>query len=330
LDVTAPVASPTAQQNQMLRKMVRIAALALVIGVALFVALYLLDQHTETGPSLADRKVATLEQAVRENPQGLVQRLQLAAAYTAAGRSTEASAQYDEVLKESPQNVAALLGKADIFSGWGNSAAALPLYQRVITVRGTGEYAAADTQLEHAYYSVGLIDIANRQFAGAIAALESAVRIDGADADAWYQLGVAQLDAGVPDKAVAAERNAVAFVPLEWADPYATMAKAYTALGKTEYATWAGAMTDLIAKRYAQAKQALEPLVIGPAAVDANLALGFLAEMQGDNTGAVAWYRKTLALDAQNANALSGVARLAGGSPVPSVRPSGSAPAGSG
>ena len=329
MDVSAPVASPTAQQNRMLRRLVRIAAVVLVIGVALFTAVYLVDQHTDPGPSLADRKVATLEQAVRADPQALAPRLQLAVAYTAAGRSKDATNQYNEVLKESPQNVTALLGKADILHMAGDTTSALALYQQVISVRKDGEYAGADTELEHAFYSVGTIETVARHYAEAIAALEAAVRINGADADAWYQLGVAQLGAGVPDKAVAAERNAVAFVPLEWADPYTTMAQAYTALGKTDDATWATAMTDLIAKRYDTAGPALQPLLGGPAAADASLSLGFLAEMQGDPAGALAWYRKVLALDPQNASALSGVTRLGGGSPVPSASSS-NAPAGSG
>ncbi|MFN8630570.1 MAG: hypothetical protein U0838_09710 [Chloroflexota bacterium] len=91
----------------MLRRLVRIAALVLVVGLIAFVALYLLDQRVERGPSLADRKVATLEAEVRQSPQAIGPRLQLAAAHAAASRPKDAVAQYDEVLKISPQNVIA-------------------------------------------------------------------------------------------------------------------------------------------------------------------------------------------------------------------------------
>jgi tetratricopeptide (TPR) repeat protein len=329
LDVSAPVASPTAQQNLVLRRLVRIAALVLVVGVVAFVALYLLDQRVEPSVSLADRKVATLEADVRKDPQAIGPRLQLAAAYAAAGRPKDAVTQYDEVLKESPQNVIALLGKADTLQKDGDLTRASAAYQQVVVIRESGEFAPADAQLAHAYYGIGVIAAGKQHFAEAIAALESAVRIDGTDADTWYQLGLAQLGAGSPDKAVAAERNAVSFVPLEFADPYAAMAKAYTAMGKPELATWAQAMTDVVARRLPQAKAALEPLLSGPAAIDATVAMGFVAEMQGDNAAALDWYRKALALDPKNVNAQGGLARLSA-SPLPSVGPSGNAPTGSG
>ncbi|MFN8630569.1 MAG: tetratricopeptide repeat protein [Chloroflexota bacterium] len=124
-------------------------------------------------------------------------------------------------------------------------AGALAAYEQVVSIRRDGEFAPADKQLAQAYYGIGVIAAGQQQYAEAVAALESAVRIDGTDADAWYQLGLAQLGAGVTDKAIAAERNAVAFVPLEWGEPYAAMAKAYTAAGQPELAAWAQAMTDL-------------------------------------------------------------------------------------
>lgn len=321
MGVSAPVTSPVAAQNRTLSRLVRLLAVLLVLGTVLFVAFYLIDQRTDPGLSLVDRKVVAAEQAVRADPNLIAPRLGLAAAYTAAGRPKDAISQYDEILKISPENVAAMLGKAAVLQAGNDLGAADRLYQRVVDIRKDGEYASADNDLERAFFGGGVIAIAQQHWDSAIAALESAVRIDGSDADAWYQLGLAQLGAGVPAKAVAAERNAVAFVPAEWADPYAAMAKAYTALNNKPFADWALGMVALVEKRYADAKALLEPLAGGPAVEDAAVGLGFLAEIDGDQNAALAWYQKALARNAKNANALSGVARIAGPSALPSVEP---------
>jgi tetratricopeptide (TPR) repeat protein len=309
--------------------MVRAAALLLVIGTIAFAAFYLLDRHTSPGPTLAERTIAQTEEGVRQDPNNVGLRLKLAAAYLASNRTKDAASQYDAVLQAAPDNVGALLGKAGILAASGDASGAGLLYQKVVDIRKGGEMAAADTDLEHAYFGLGTSASDLGQYAEAIAALESAVRIDGTDADAWYALGVAQLGAGVPEKAVQAERNAVTFVPLGWSDPYTVMAKAYTAQGKTANAAWAQAMVDLIAKRYPEAKAQLLALATGPAAPDATLGLAFLAETQGDTAGALDWYRKALALNPKSTTAADGVSRMAGSSAGPSLAPASAAPMGS-
>jgi tetratricopeptide (TPR) repeat protein len=314
-------ASVAASQNRTLRRLVRLAALVLVLGTVGFVAFYLVDQHTEPGPTLVQRALEQTEAQVRQDPNNIGLRLKLAAAYQADGRITDATGQYDEVLSASPDNVGALLGKAGILQEAGDLAGASTLYRRVIDIRKGGEMASSDTELAHAYYGVGSIATAQHQFAEAIAALESAVRIDGTDADAWYVLGEAQLGAGVTEQAIAAERNAIAFVPLGWADPYTVLQKAYTAEGKSANASWALAMTDLIAKRVTEAKAQLLALTDGPAAADADIGLAFIAEIEGDTQGALGWYQKALAKDPRNTTAADGVGRMGGAtaSPAPSA-----------
>ncbi len=300
----------------------RLLALGLVIGLVAFVAFYLVDRRTDPGPTLAQRTAAQTEEQVRKNPNDLGIRLRLAAAYLADNRTQDALRQYDAVLAVSPENVVALMGKAGILRSSGDPSAAAALYQKVVDIRKDGEFAAADTDLERAFYSLGSTSNELGRYAQAIAALESAVRIDRTDADSWYELGVAQLRGGTAEQAVSAERNAVVFVPLEWADPYAVMEQAYTKLGKTANAAWAHAMIDLVAKRYPEARSHLQPLVSGPAAADASLAMGFVSEAQGDAAAALGWYRKALVLDPKNTSAASGVDRLGGASAAPAEAPS--------
>jgi tetratricopeptide (TPR) repeat protein len=313
--------------NRSLRRLVRLLALVLVVGTPLLVAGYLLDQRVDAGPTLAERKVAEAEVAVRDNPDDIGLRFNLAAAYLAVQREVDAIAQYDEVLEADPDNVPALLYKATVLQDRGEPAAAEPLYERIVALRRDGEFAKVDTDLQQAYFGLGLIALVDERFDDAVAALESAVRIDRADADSWHQLALAQLGAGSPAQAIQAERQVIMFIPTEWADPYATMADAFTALGQPEQAEWALGMVDLVAKEYDAAKEHLLPLVDGPAKADALLGLGLVAEHEGDREAAVDWYHKALVLDPENVTASWGLARLDVGSPAPSGNPS-SEPAG--
>jgi tetratricopeptide (TPR) repeat protein len=111
------------------------------------------------------------------------------------------------------------------------------------------------------------------------------------------------------------------FIPTEWADPYATMADAYTALGQPELAEWARGMVDLVAQEYGAAKERLLPLVDGPAAADATIGLGLVAEHEGDHAAAVAWYQQALQLDPDSVTASWGLARLDAASPASSSEP---------
>jgi tetratricopeptide (TPR) repeat protein len=136
------------------------------------------------------------------------------------------------------------------------------------------------------------------------------VAIDRTDADAWYQLGLAQLGAGAPAKAVAAQRQAVTFIPTEWADPYAAMAEAYTAMADRDHAEYARAMVDLVNKSYDVARDRFLPLVDGVAGQDAAIGLGLVAEKTGKQADAIAWYRKALELDPDSIAASWGLSRM--------------------
>jgi tetratricopeptide (TPR) repeat protein len=299
--------------NRSLRRLVRLLALVLVVVTPLLVAGYLLDQRADAGPTLAERKLAEAEAAVRQHPDEIGLRFSLAAAYLAANRDTDAVAQYDAVLQVEPEHVAALLAKATVLRQGGDHAGAEPMYERIVALRRDGEFAKVDADLQQAYFGLGVIAIQQERFDDAVAALESAIRIDRADADTWHQLALAQLGAGSPTQAVQAERQTVMFIPTEWADPYATMAEAYTALNQPEQAEWARGMVDLVAKEYGAAKEHLLPLVDGPAAADATTGLGLVAEHEGDLDAAVDWYRQALELDPDSITASWGLSRLDAG-----------------
>ncbi len=318
------------EADRRLARLTRIAALTLVLGVIVVGVAYFVDQRSDAGPTLADRRVAAADAAVKKDPNNAGLRLALALAMQADGRVDEALDQFTQVIAVQADNKVALNAKAGILVDRGDLAGAQPLYQKVVDVAKGGEFAGMDTELEQAYYGLATIAMKQSRPSDAVTSLEAAVKIGGTDADAWYLLGQAQLAAGSPDKAVSAEQNAVAFVPLGWGDPYKVMADAYTAQGKPELAEYANAMVDVTASRYEQARQRLTALTGGPAALQAFVGLGLLEEMQGDTQAAVDAYRRAVALDASNFTAKSGLARLTGGaagSEAPSGAPASASPA---
>ena len=125
-----------------------------------------------------------------------------------------------------------------------------------------------------------------------------------------YQVGLAQLLQGKPDKAVATFKNALRFVPTGWCEPYQQMQTAYTAMKRPELASYASAMTAFCGERADEAKAQLTALTTGPAGIDAMLGLGLIAESQSDTKGAVAWYQKALAKDPKNVAAMSSLSSL--------------------
>lgn len=318
--------------DRTLRRFTRAGLVILAIGVPLFGVFYYMDQHVDAGPSLADRRVQSAEELVRKQPDNLAYRLGLAQSYAAAGRDDSALKQYDEILKVESGHRFALLGRGDLLRENGDLAAAAKTYQRIIGPAAKGEFAGADTLLASAYYGLAAVRTAEGRPKDALGALEKVLEIDGTDADAWYLLGSAALEADAPDRAVRAFREAVRFVPTGWCEPYRGMSSAYAALKQPAGAQYAAGMLAFCDGSVDDARDRLVPLASGPMALEVTLGLGMIAEAQADGTSAVAWYRKALKLDGTNFVALNGLARL--GRPAPGASPTpahpGGAPTGGG
>lgn len=312
--------------DRTLDRLTRAGLSAVVIGAALVGGVYFIDRHVDGGPSLLERRVTAAEQAVRSKPNSIGLRLQLAEVYRAANRLDSALTQYDEVLKVDARQRAALLGRGQVLAAKGELGEAAKSFRKIVGKAAGGEFAAVDQELEAAHYGLGSIALRQDRAKDAVTALERAVRIEPTDADAWYLLGTATLKAGDAKRAVAALRRAVLFVPTGWCEPYARLSEAYAALGRAPHAEYAGAMVDLCEKRSADAARRLRTLTSGPAAADAMLGLGLLAEAGSDRVGALRWYRKVLAADKANFTARTGLNRLGATAPAATPRPT--APAG--
>jgi Tfp pilus assembly protein PilF len=136
------------------------------------------------------------------------------------------------------------------------------------------------------------------------------VAIKRSDADALNLLGTAYVRNSEPAKAIDPLRDAIAFVPIGWSEPYLTLAQAYADAGDAARAEWAGAMADLSEERYDAASSRLAAIVDGPAALDALIGLALVSEVQGDAPAAADWYRKALEIEPENASALLGLSRV--------------------
>ena len=324
------VTSLANMDDRRLSRWIKRAALLLVLGTVLFAGFYVLDRWRPATEPIVDRRLSAAEQAVRDNPKDVAARGVLADLYVAKGRYDEAISQYDEILKTDTSTELARYGRAGAYLGLGNLDAAAEDYQAVVDIAKGGEMANVDPMLQAAYYSLGSIAMQQSRPEDAIAVLEKALAIKRSDADALYLIGTAYAATGETDKAEAALRTAVSFVPIGWAEPYTALAGAFTRAGRAAMAEWAGAMADLAAGKPDLAEPRLLALVDGDAAVDAAIGLGLLYETKGNTAAAADWYGKALALGPDNAAARLGLGRVgpsAAESPLPAL-PTPGAPAG--
>lgn len=322
------VTSPTKMDDRQLNRLIKRVVLLLVIGTIAFVGFYALDRWRPATEPIVDRRLSAAEQAVRDNPEDIAARGQLADLYVAKGRFDEAIVQYNAILETDKAEELATYGRAGAYMGLGQLDAAAKDYQAVVDIAKDGEMANVDPMLQASYYSLGAIAMQQGKPDEAIVQLEKALAIKRSDADALYLIGTAFAATGETDKAETALRGAVAFVPIGWSEPYTALADAFTKAGKTAMAEWAGAMADLAAGKPELAEPRLLAIVEGDAAVDASIGMGLLYETKGDSATAAAWYGKALSLSPDNAAARLGMSRVGAPASALPALPTPAAPAG--
>jgi tetratricopeptide (TPR) repeat protein len=230
------VARPTTMSNRTLNRLIVALVAILVVGGLAITALYVSDRWMPHGTTVVDRQTAALEAAVRKEPNNVNARLQLAGAYTAAKRYQDAIDQFNAVLSVQPAYKSALLGRGEAYQAAGTLDKASADFQAVIDMAKGAEFAAEDTELAQAYYSLGAVLIAQDKASEAISPLLAALANNNTDSDTLFLLGEAYVATNQSSKAIEALRGAVSFVPTGWSDPYTTLAKAYTSAGQADEA----------------------------------------------------------------------------------------------
>ncbi len=302
--------SPDPSGDTKLKRILTALIVATIVLVAVFGVIYYLGRHKDRGPSLADRAVSSAEEAVRGKPNDVALRIGLALAYTQTGRTDDALAQYKEVIKAQKDNRVALNGAGTILFKQGDYPGAKTYFDQVVKYSGGQQFSNADPQLEAAYFYLGTTDFKLNDLPGAIKNLESALKIDKTDADAWNTLGTVQIQAGNPEKAAAAFQSALEFVPVGWCDPYAGLEQAYTSMKQADGVTYAKAMGEICKGTTQSGVAQLETLTDGPFKVPAMLGLGLAAEASHDSKAALEWYKRVVAAEPTNVAALTAIARV--------------------
>ena len=327
--VTSLTSMPEAQLNRWIKRI----ALLLVVGIVAFVAFYAVDRFRAPAPSIVNREMAVVEEAVRTDPTDIASRGRLGDLYFAAGRYEDAIAQYSEIIRTGKRDEAAYISRGLAFQKTGDADAAAADFAKVVEIARDTEQANVDPMLQTAYYGLGEIALQQDRADDAVDNLLRALAIKRTDADAMNLLGAAYVKAGKPEEAFEPLRKAILFVPTGWPDPYRSLADAYTATGDAGEAEWADAMAAAMAVLAAGESSApadsvarLEAIADGDAGIDARIGLGLLAEASGDPATAAVWYRKALELDAESQAAQLGLSRVSDGTQAhPDVMPSPSA-----
>jgi len=173
---TLDVARRTSDEE--LSRWIKRLSLILVLGVLAFGAFYAVDRWRPAAPAIVDQQVVTLEQAVRDNPNDIAVRGQLADAYAAKGRFEDAIGQYDVIIAAGVSLEPANLGRARALQALGRLDEAAAAFEAVIAIAKDGEMAHVDLSLQAAYYGLGWIAMEQDRPLDAITHLERAVRLE--------------------------------------------------------------------------------------------------------------------------------------------------------
>ncbi len=287
--------------------------------VVVFIVIYTFGQRS-TGvdiPSQTDQAIASAEASVRANANDINARVALADAYLRGGRSDDALDQLNEILAAEPTNRTALLGVGSILYQQGDLDGAKEKLLTFVKGAGTGEFANADTQLERAQYTLGVISMKQDDYESAAAHLKAALKVDTSDADAWNLLGTVFNHLEKYKDAANSFVRALEFVPAGWCEPIDGLKTAYDGLKNTDGSTYAAAMTKVCGGAGLSAAEPLKGLLKGDFAISSLLGLAQAAENDHEYTQAIGWYKKVTAIDSTNVAAVNAIARLSN-TPSPS------------
>jgi tetratricopeptide (TPR) repeat protein len=300
-----------AEQNRSLLRLLWTLVIVLIVAIIAFGLFYYLNQRVDSGPTQAERVVATAEAKVRENPNDVAARLALAAAYIKTQRPDDAQSQFTEILKAQPNNRSALLGMGGLLYEKGDYEGAKTHYSAVVDAARTGEFAGADKLLQEAYYFRGMTESALKDYTASAKDLQKALIIDKADADGWYALGNVQLQSGDTANAAKSFQQALLFIPAGWCDPYSGLQTTYEKTKNQAGITYAKAMAAICkGDTSEQQLKALQSVAKEEFKIPALLGLGLATETSGDLTAAKKWYQLVVDADPANIAAHSAIARL--------------------
>jgi len=174
-----------------------------VVGLGWIVGTRVVSRRTQAALA-EDPRLRILKKAVRDNPDDLGARRQLAQVYLQGGREKDALREYAGVLSRNPDDVAALHGAGVLYLADGQNEAGEEALLRVLELDPTHTYAAL-ALAEH-YTSTKRVD-------GVVRVLKPAADSHPEIADLQYLLGFGYEETGDSAAAVKYYRRALRFVP---------------------------------------------------------------------------------------------------------------------
>ncbi len=190
-----------------------------VVGVLVICALAYLAYSVYQSRRLAEdtsvtaRAIASLKQAVEDDPENPDAHILLGDAYRDTGRPADAIEQYEAALKLQADHPVALSGLALVAMQEEEWQTASGYWERAIDVLMEMEFAAQDLRLEKALYYYGVTLIELGEYEDAANYLREALRIKRSDADTHYALSVAYRELGSASKQRESLETALIFVP---------------------------------------------------------------------------------------------------------------------
>ena len=293
-----------------LQRIVIYLGIAFVLAAVSFGSYYYYDRYYSDQPTTAELSIAEAEQAVRDDPNNSVARLDLAEAYMLYRRFDDAVAQANKVAALEPDNERVWLVQGVSYANTGRPADAIEPLTRFVDVRKEGEMPGLDRQLQAAAYYLGDSYLQLGQPENAVSPLEQTVGWSQTDADAMYKLGLAYAGTQQNDQAIYMLLRATTFVP-NFMEAYEAMATVFDSMGEPDYANYARGMVAYSQGKYDKALELLlKSVQAKPDFPPAFVGLGLTFEAKGDLQSAKSNYETALMLDPENFIAQNGVQRI--------------------
>ena len=284
--------------------------IALVLATLSFGGYYYFDRYYSTETPSGEKALSDAEQAVRDDPQSVDARLDLAESYMFSARWDEAIAQADQVLVAEPDNQGAWLVIGISNANNGKPAEAIEPLTKFVDARKDEDMPGLDRSLHAAAYYLGDSFLQLNQPQQAIEPLEQAVNWSRTDADAMYKLGVAYAAVQENQKALNMFHAATTFVP-NFVEAYEAMGSIYKSTGQSGRNDYAQGMVAFAKKDYPTALDLLSKAAQAePGFAPAFVGLGMTHEAMENYQSAKTNFETAAMLDPNNFTAVNGLERV--------------------